>query len=403
MSAAALGLAQRVIEPLAPRPAWDVGALLLAADDTLQTRFGPCRVRGELSGLTRAASGHCYFSLKDIAGAGGAGGAGGALLRCAMFRRAAALVDFAPRDGQQVELNGRLSVYEPRGELQLVVESMQRLGAGALYEQFLRLKARLEAAGLFDAARKRALAPWPATLGIVTSTTAAALRDVLTTLARRAPQLRVIVYPSAVQGAGAPAALVAALRLAAQRNEVDTLLLVRGGGSLEDLWCFNDESLVQAIAASPIPIVCGVGHESDVTLADLAADLRAPTRPRPRNWRRRRATTRWRVSALADRLRAACDTAARRSSSGWTRSPCGWAGRPAVAGQRQGLQRSSGGRWPRCATRWPRPRANRSSWASGCIVRCGPAPSIRRSGCKVRRTGWRRWIRSVCWRAATSG
>ena len=337
MSTAAPGLAQRVIEPLAPRPAWDVGALLLAADDALQTRFGPCRVRGELSGLTRAASGHCYFSLKDI---GGGVGGGGAVLRCAMFRRAAALLDFAPRDGQQVELSGRLSVYEPRGELQLVVEAMQRLGAGALYEQFLRLKARLEAAGLFDAARKRALAAWPVTLGIVTSTSAAALRDVLTTLARRAPQVRVIVYPSAVQGAGAPAALVAALRLAALRNEVDTLLLVRGGGSLEDLWCFNDENLVHAIATSPIPIVCGVGHESDVTLADLAADLRAPTPTAAAELAApARSDALARLQALADRLRRrlrhGCETQQQRLDALALRL-----GRPdrAVVGQRQWLQ-----------------------------------------------------------------
>jgi exodeoxyribonuclease VII large subunit len=265
-------LALHVIEPFttAPRQAWDVGALLLATGDALQARFGAVTVRGELSGLTRAASGHCYFSLKDMAGAS-------ALLRCAMFRRAASLLDFDARDGQQVELRGRLTVYEPRGELQLVVEAMQRLGAGALYEQFLRLKARLEAAGLFDASRKRPIATWPSTLGIVTSTAAAALHDVLAALARRAPQLRVIVYPSPVQGADAPAALVAALQLAGRRREVDTLLLVRGGGSLEDLWAFNDEALVRAIVASPIPVICGVGHESDVTLADLAADLRAAT------------------------------------------------------------------------------------------------------------------------------
>ena len=253
-----------------PRPAWDVGALLLATADLLQARFGAVSVRGELSGVTRAASGHRYFALKDLAGSG-------ALLRCAMFRRAAALLDFDAADGQQVELRGRLAVYEARGELQLVVESMRRLGAGALYEQFLRLKARLEAEGLFDAARKRPPARWPAALGIITSTAAAALHDVLITLQRRAPQLRVIVYPSPVQGAGAAASLVEALRLAAARREVDTLLLVRGGGSLEDLWAFNDEALVRAIAASPIPLINGVGHESDVTLADLAADLRAAT------------------------------------------------------------------------------------------------------------------------------
>jgi exodeoxyribonuclease VII large subunit len=252
------------------RTVWDVGALLLATGDVLQARFGAVTVRGELSGVARAVSGHRYFALKDLAGAG-------ALVRCAMFRRAAALMDFDAADGQQVEVRGRLAVYEPRGELQLIVESMQRLGAGALYEQFLRLKSRLEADGLFDAARKRPVARWPAALGIVTSTAAAALHDVLVTLRRRAPHLRVVVYPSPVQGTEAAASLVAALRVAAARREVDTLLLVRGGGSLQDLWSFNDEALVRAIVASPIPVICGVGHESDVTLADLAADLRAPT------------------------------------------------------------------------------------------------------------------------------
>jgi exodeoxyribonuclease VII large subunit len=255
---------------VATRQIWDVGALLLATGDALQTRFGAVAVKGELSGLTRAASGHCYFALKDMVGAN-------ALLRCALFRRAAALVGFDAQDGQQVEVRGRIVVYEPRGELQLVVESMQRIGAGALYEQYLRLKARLEAAGLFEPARKRPVAKWPAVLGIITSTAAAALHDVLATLARRAPQVRVIVYPSPVQGADAAASLVAALRLAASRREVDTLLLVRGGGSMEDLWPFNDETLVRAIVASPIPVICGVGHESDLTLADLAADLRAAT------------------------------------------------------------------------------------------------------------------------------
>ena len=247
-----------------------MAALVLAAQDALAARFGAVAVRGELSGFARAASGHCYFSLKDADGAP-------ALLRCAMFRRAASLLDFAPGDGMQVELRGRLGVYEARGELQLVVESMQRLGAGALYEEFLRRRARLAADGLFDAARKRELPAWPRTLGVVTSPNAAALRDVLATLARRAPQVRVVVYPAQVQGAEAPAQLVAALEVAGRRREVDTLLLVRGGGSLEDLWAFNDERLVRAIAASPVPLVCGVGHETDVTLADLAADLRAPT------------------------------------------------------------------------------------------------------------------------------
>ena len=252
------------------RTPWSVAALLLATSDALAARFGAVAVRGELSGFSRAGSGHCYFSLKDADGAP-------ALLRCAMFRRAAALVDFAPADGQQVELRGRLGVYDARGELQMVVESLQRVGTGALYEEFLRCRARLTAEGLFDASRKRGLARFPHALGVVTSLGAAALRDVLTTLQRRAPHVQVIVYPAQVQGADAPAALQAALHLAGQRAEVDTLLLVRGGGSLEDLWAFNDERVVRAVAASPLPVVCGVGHETDVTLADLAADLRAPT------------------------------------------------------------------------------------------------------------------------------
>ena len=249
---------------------WSVGALVLAVADALAARFGSCTVRGELSGFSRAASGHCYFTLKDGDGAQ-------ASLRCAMFRRAASLLDFAPRDGQQVELRGRIGVYEPRGELQFVAEAMRPLGAGSLYERFLALKARLETEGLFDLARKRSLPRYPQSIGVISSLGAAALHDVLVALARRAPQVSVVVYPSLVQGADAPAALVAALALAAQRREVDTLVLARGGGSLEDLWAFNDERVVRAVAASPIPIVCGVGHETDMTLADFAADLRAPT------------------------------------------------------------------------------------------------------------------------------
>lgn len=256
--------------PALSAPAWGVAALLLAAADALTARFGAVIVRGELSGLSRAPSGHSYFALKDLGGEA-------ALLRCAMFRRAGALLDFVPADGQQVELRGRLALYPPRGELQFIVEAMRRVGEGALYEEFLRLKARLDAAGLFDASRKRPIVRWPAAIGVVTSTAAAALHDVLAALTRRAPQVRVLIYPSPVQGSGAAASLAAALRLAGARREVDTLLLVRGGGSLEDLWSFNDEQLVRAIVESPIPVVCGVGHESDVTLADLAADLRAAT------------------------------------------------------------------------------------------------------------------------------
>ncbi len=257
-------------EAQAARLSWGVAALLLATGDALAARFGALTVRGELAGFSRAGSGHCYFALKDADGAP-------ALLRCAMFRRAATLVDFAPADGQQVEVRGRLGIFEARGELQMVVESVQRLGAGTLYEEFLRRRARLQAQGLFDSARKRPLPAWPGAIGVVTSLGAAALHDVLTTLRRRVPQLRVVVYPSPVQGVDAPAALAAALRLAGARREVETLLLVRGGGSLEDLWAFNDERVVQAVVASPLPVVCGVGHETDITLCDLAADLRAAT------------------------------------------------------------------------------------------------------------------------------
>lgn len=247
-----------------------MASLLLATSDALAARFGAVTVRGELSGFSRAGSGHCYFALKDTDGAP-------ALLRCAMFRRAAVLVDFAPADGQQVEVRGRLGIYEARGELQMVVESLQRLGTGTLYEEFLRRRARLQALGLFEAARKRPLPAFPQALGIVTSLGAAALHDVLTTLQRRAPHVRLVIYPSLVQGAEAPAALVAALQRAGERREVEALLLVRGGGSLEDLWAFNDERVVQAMAACPLPVLSGVGHETDVTLADLVADLRAPT------------------------------------------------------------------------------------------------------------------------------
>jgi len=252
------------------RPAWGVAALVREVGELLAGRFSVCTVRGEISGFSRAASGHCYFNLKDADG-------GSALLRCAMFRRAAGLLAFAPRDGQLVEIRGRLGVYEPRGELQVIVEAMQGAGAGALYEQFLRIKARLEAQGLFDAARKRELPAYPRAVGVVTSLGAAALQDVLTALARRAPQVRVVVYPSLVQGAGAPVALAEAIDLASRRAEVDALIVCRGGGSLEDLWAFNDELVVRAIVEASMPVVCGVGHETDVTLADLAADLRAPT------------------------------------------------------------------------------------------------------------------------------
>lgn len=249
---------------------WPVSALLRAIADSLEARFNPVTVQGELSGFSRAASGHCYFSLKDAQGQ----------VRCAMFRRAAMLLDFSPRDGQLVELRGRLGLYEPRGELQLVVESMQQAGQGNLFEQFLLLKARLEAEGLFDSARKRALPVLPRAIGVVTSLGAAALHDVVTALQRRAPHIPVVIYPASVQGAQAAGELRQALATAWQRREADqinVLLLVRGGGAMEDLWAFNDEQLARAIVASPMPVVCGVGHETDFTIADFCADVRAPT------------------------------------------------------------------------------------------------------------------------------
>lgn len=195
-----------------------------------------------------------------------------------MFKRAAQLLDFMPRDGELVELRGRLGVYEPRGELQLVVEHLRRAGQGALFEQFLKLKAKLEAEGLFDATRKRELPSQPRGIGLVTSLGAAALHDVATALQRRVPHIPVVLAPAAVQGADAPGALVQALQsLVKQTEPIDVILLVRGGGSMEDLWAFNDESLARAIVACPVPVVCGVGHETDFTIADFCADLRAPT------------------------------------------------------------------------------------------------------------------------------
>lgn len=262
--------------PLQPR-VWSVGALTRAVGDALDARFNPVAVRGEISGLTQAASGHCYFSLKDETGQ----------LRCVLFRRAASLLGFPLREGDRVEARGRLAVYEARGSLQLVVESMARSGQGALFEQFLRLKARLEAEGLFAAARKRALPAMPRAIGIVTSLQAAALHDVLTTLQRRVPHIPLLIAPTSVQGAGAPRELAAALRAlygraapaaaTAGTPPIDLILLVRGGGSIEDLWAFNDEQLARTLAQSPVPVISGVGHETDFTIVDFVADARAAT------------------------------------------------------------------------------------------------------------------------------
>jgi exodeoxyribonuclease VII large subunit len=233
----------------------------------LDSRFNPVAVRGEISGFTRAASGHCYFTLKDASGQ----------LRCAMFKRAAQMLDFRPVDGELVEIKGRLGVYEPRGELQMVVEHMRRAGQGAWFEQFLKLKAKLEAEGLFDAERKRPIQTMPRGIGVVTSLGAAALHDVATALQRRVPHIPVVLAPSLVQGPDAPPTLVQALQQLSLQPAIDVILLVRGGGSMEDLWAFNDENLARAIVASPVPIISGVGHETDFTIADFCADLRAPT------------------------------------------------------------------------------------------------------------------------------
>ena len=251
---------------LTPR-IWGVGVLCRAIADAIEARFNPIAVRGEVSGFTRASSGHCYFTLKDPQGQ----------LRCAMFKRSAQMLNFAPKDGQSVEVFGRLGVYEPRGELQLVVESMRTTGQGTWFEQFLKLKAQLEAEGLFNADRKRPIPERPRAIGIVTSLGAAALHDVATALQRRVPHIPVVLSPALVQGADAPASLLQALQALSAKPEIDVILLVRGGGSLEDLWAFNDEQLARAIVACPVPIISGVGHETDFTIADFCADLRAPT------------------------------------------------------------------------------------------------------------------------------
>ncbi|MFP5381530.1 MAG: exodeoxyribonuclease VII large subunit [Gammaproteobacteria bacterium] len=248
-------------------PVLTVSELNRMARRALESQLPLLWVEGEVSNFTRAASGHWYFAIKDAA----------AQVRCVMFRGRNQFVDFTPANGDHVEVRALPSLYEARGEFQLGVEQIRRAGAGRLYEAFLKLKAKLEAEGLFDPAKKRPLPRFPRRLGVVTSPQAAALHDVLTALARRMPGLPVIVYPTPVQGAGAGAQIAAAIRTAGERAECDVLLVCRGGGSLEDLWAFNDEAVARAIAASPIPVVSGVGHETDFTLADFAADLRAPT------------------------------------------------------------------------------------------------------------------------------
>lgn len=248
-------------------PVLTVSALNQAVARMLERSFPLTWVSGEISNFTRAASGHWYFTLKDD----------GAQVRAVMFRGRAQSAGFIPREGDKVEVRALVTLYAPRGDYQLNVEAMRRAGVGNLYEAFLRLKARLEAEGLFDPVRKRPLALFARTIGIVTSPQAAALRDILTTLRRRAPHVRVILYPAPVQGVGAAEKLALAIQTASLRAECDVLLVCRGGGSIEDLWSFNEESVARSIVACSMPVIAGVGHETDITIADFAADLRAPT------------------------------------------------------------------------------------------------------------------------------
>ncbi len=233
----------------------------------IERGFGVIWVQGELSNLSAPSSGHWYFSMKDR----------GAQLRCAMFRQRNTAVGFTPKDGQQVLARGRLSLYEPRGDYQFIVEHLEEAGIGALKREFERVKVKLAAEGLFALERKRSLPRFPRRIGVITSPTGAAVRDILHILSRRFPPAGVLIYPTPVQGAAAVAALVAAIELASARAECDVLIVARGGGSLEDLWAFNDERVARAIRASAIPIVSGVGHEIDFTIADFVADARAPT------------------------------------------------------------------------------------------------------------------------------
>lgn len=248
-------------------PVLTVSALNSLARSAVETALPLVWVGGEISNLTRAASGHWYFSLKDDR----------AQVRCAMFRGRNQFVDWQPANGDQVEVRAVPTVYEARGEFQLQVELMRRAGLGALFEAFERLKQKLAAEGLFEAARKRPLPAFPKRLGLVTSLEAAALRDVLTTLRRRAPWLPVVLYPTPVQGEGAGKKIAAAIQAAGAHQACDVLIVCRGGGSIEDLWAFNDEAVARAIAATPVPVISGVGHETDFTIADFVADLRAPT------------------------------------------------------------------------------------------------------------------------------
>ena len=251
-------VAQRVI---------GVAELNRLAKELIETNLPLMWVSGEISNFMRAASGHCYFSLKDAQ----------AQVRCVMFRHKMQLQDWKPENGMQVEVRATPSFYEARGEFQLVAETMRRSGLGALYAAFEKLKAKLQSEGLFDEAGRQPLPRFPRAIGVVTSLKAAALRDVLTTLKRRMPAIPVIIYPTAGQGEGAGREIAAAIKTADAREECDVLIVCRGGGSIEDLWAFNEEVVARAIHACALPVISGVGHETDFTIADFVADMRAPT------------------------------------------------------------------------------------------------------------------------------
>jgi exodeoxyribonuclease VII large subunit len=248
-------------------PVFTISEVNRMARLALERNLPSCWIKGELSNLTRATSGHWYFSIKDAT----------ASARCVMFRPRNQFVDWQPREGEQIEIRAQASLYEPRGDFQLNVEAMRHAGQGDLFEAFLRLKEKLQQAGLFEPQRKKPIPGFPQRIAIVTSPQAAALRDVLTTLSRRWPVARIVIYPCLVQGDAAPRQIIHAIQEANQRQNADVLLLVRGGGSLEDLWAFNSEDVAQAIAASLIPVVTGIGHETDFSIADFVADSRAPT------------------------------------------------------------------------------------------------------------------------------
>lgn len=256
-------------EPDSPpgRNVYTVSRLNKEARSLLERGLGVLWVEGELSNFSQPSSGHWYFSLKDR----------DAQVRCAMFRLKNAALGFTPKAGQHVIARGRVSLYEPRGEYQLIVDHLEEAGLGALQREFERLKANLAAEGLFAGERKRSLPRFPRRIAVITSPTGAAIRDVLNILARRFPPAAVLVYPAPVQGAAAAPAIVRALQMASARMDCDVLILARGGGSLEDLWAFNDERVARAIRACAIPVVTGIGHEIDFTIADFAADARAPT------------------------------------------------------------------------------------------------------------------------------